>query len=110
MKYCFNYYGKDIELLNSIDEINVELSHIKNLERDLKEFCDLHKNQRINLIIDDYEIALNKKQIPYVFDFQQQNKEYNLYIRLPGIDKEYYPMLKDKYKDMKFFLNIYAKD
>ena len=38
MQYCINFYGEHIDLLKTINEINIELSHIKHLERDLKAF------------------------------------------------------------------------
>ena len=110
MNYCINYYGKEIELFNTIDEINIDSTHTKNLKRDLEEFCTVHKNQRINLIIDDYQQALDKEWIPFIFDFQQEHKEFKIYIRFPYMDEEYYPALKEKYKEMKFYLNIYVKD
>ena len=105
MKYCINYYGEQIELLNTIDEINIDLSHVNNLERDLLDFCELHKEQRINLIVNDYNEAIDKKWIPYIFDFQQELFEYNIYIRLPYIDDTYYLALKEKECVLKF-LNI----
>ena len=110
MKYCINYYGQENDLLDKADEINIELNHIKNLERDLMDFCELHKNQRINICISNYELAIDKKWIPYVFDFQKKYIEYNLFIRLPNIDEQYYPALKEKYPNMKFYFNTYAKD
>lgn len=60
MQYCIIFYGEHIDLLKTINEINIELSHIKHLERDLKDFCELY-TQRINLIIDDYEKAIDEK-------------------------------------------------
>lgn len=110
MKYCMTYYGEEIPLSKEVDEINIELARVKHLERDLLDFCEIHKNQRINLIIDDYNTAIDKEWIPYIFDFQQEHKEYNIFIRLPYIDDKIYSALKKKYTDMKFYLNIYAKD
>ena len=109
MQYCINFYGEHIDLLKTINEINIELSHIKHLERDLKDFCELY-TQRINLIIDDYEKAIDEKWIPYIFDFQLQHPEYNLCIRLPYKDDKYYPALKEKYPKMQFYFNTYVKD
>ena len=110
MKYCINYYGKQLDLLNEIEEINIELDHITNLERDIEEFCELHKNQRLNFIIPNYEQMVDKGYLLYIFDFQQTHKEYNIYIRLPYIDETYYPALKEKYTNMKFFFELKIKD
>lgn len=52
MKYCIDFYGKQTDLLNLVDEINIDLLKIKDLG-DLEEFCEQHKNQRINLCIND---------------------------------------------------------
>lgn len=83
MKYCIDFYGEQIDLLNQADEINIDISKIKELN-DLEKFCELHKNQRINLCINDYEDAINNKYLDYIFDFQQEHQEYSIYIRLPG--------------------------
>ena len=84
MKYCIDFYGTEIDLLNQIDEINIDLSKIRSIENELEDFCELHKHQRINLCINDYEEAINKKYFTYIFDFQKKYPEYNVIIRLPG--------------------------
>lgn len=110
MKYCLRYIRKDWKIFNEVEEISINLNNIKNLKLDLEEFCQIHKTQRINLIIPNYEVITNKGYIPYIFDFQEKHREYNIYIRLPMIDKEFYPALKEKYPKMKFFLNTFVKD
>lgn len=110
MNYCLEYKGQEYENYKLVEELNIDLTNLKNIERDLEEFCQEHISQRINLIISNYNEAVDKGYLPYIFDFQQEHKEFKIYIRLPYIDEEYYPALKEKYKDMKFYLNIYARD
>lgn len=83
MKYCIDFYGKDIDILKEVDEINIDISRIKDLQNDLQDFCELHKEQRINLCINNYEDAINNKTFVFCFKFQQDNPQYNIYIRLP---------------------------
>lgn len=109
MKYCINFYGKHIDLLNTIDEINLNLSKIRKLE-DLEEFCKNHSHQRINLCINDYEDAINNTYLTFAFDFQKQFKQYDIAIRLPGWDQNFCPTLKEKYPSSKMFFNIHIID
>ena len=83
MRYCINFYGEQIDLLNEVDEINIDISKLKEI-KDLEEFCELHKNQRINLCINNYEDAINKQYLEYVFEVQKKLDKYDIAIRLPG--------------------------
>ena len=100
MKYCIDFYGDTtINLLNIADEINIELSKIKDLI-DLAEFCELHKNQGINLYLTDYE----EKLFNFAFDFQkEQEDKYNIKIKLPYYDEDKYQKIIEKYPESKFF-------
>ena len=108
MNYCITYFNKPIE--KNFQEINIELAYTKNIQRDLEDFCNLYKDKRINLCISNYDLAIDKEWLPFVFDFQQEHQEFNIYIRLPYIDTEFYPNIKEKYTNAKIFFNIYAKD
>lgn len=103
MKYCIDFYGKQIDLLNKIDEINIDVLQIKTLG-DLEEFCKLHKNQRINLCINDYEEAINNSRLTYIIDFQKAHQEYNIYIRLPG-KSDWSDKIKEDNPNIKFYFN-----
>lgn len=100
MKYCIDFYGdKTVELLNIADEINIDLSKIRDLT-DLSEFCELHKNQGINLYLVDYE----EKLFNFAFDFQKEQKDkYNIKIKLPYYDEDKYQEIIKKYPESKFF-------
>lgn len=108
MKYCIDFYGQQLDLLNQVEEININLLNIKNLN-DLEEFCELHKNQRINLCIDDYEEAINKSILTYAIDFQKQHQIYNIYIRLPGYSDWSDEIKKDNI-NCKFYFNTKIVD
>lgn len=109
MKYCIDFYGKQIDLLNKVDEINIDLSHIKNLI-ELKEFCELHKNQRINLCINDFEDAINNNYLTYTLNFQKENPTYNAVVRLPGYDNQWAEAIKKDYPDAKIYFKTYIID
>lgn len=100
MKYCIDFYGdKTIDLLDIADEINIDLSKIKDLT-DLAEFCELHKNQGINLYLTDYEEVL----FNFALDFQKEQKDkYNIKIKLPYFDENKYQEIIEKYPESKFF-------
>jgi len=102
MKYCINFYGKQIDLLDTIDEININVSKIQDLN-ELKDFCELHKNQRINLCINDWQEGLNNKFFDLCFTFQENNPAYNIAIRLPNWDKGLCLALKEKYPQAKVY-------
>ena len=104
MKYCIDFYGQEIDFLNKADEINIELSKIKDLE-DLEEFCNRHKKQRINLCIDNYEEAMNNNNLYLAFDFQEKYTDFSIYIRLPQYNETYVESLKKKYPKSKIFYN-----
>lgn len=112
MKYCIDFYGdRTLDLLDIADEINIELSKIKDLI-DLPEFCELHKNQRINLCIKDYEDAINNRLLYFAFNFQQEQKnKYNIVIRLPYYDQEgIFQELIEKYPDSRFYFQTGCVD
>lgn len=104
MKYCADFYGKEVEFLNEVDEINLNLSKIKDLA-DLDQFCKNHINQRINLCINDLEDAINKKYFIYAFDFQKHYPQYNVIIRLPHYDN-WSDKIKNDYPNAKFYFNV----
>lgn len=108
MKYCLDFYGKQVDLLNKIEEINIDLSRIKDLN-DLEEFCELYKNQRINLCINDYEDAINNSYFAYAIDFQKIHKSYNTYIRLPG-QGDWSDKMKEDNPNIKFYFNTKITD
>ena len=101
MKYCIDFYGEyDLPILDTIDEINIDISKLAHIE-DLAEFCDIHEKQRINLCIEAYD--KNPDLIYYAFDFQRDHQEYNVGIRLPYYDEKIFAELGAKYPSMKVF-------
>lgn len=111
MKYCIDFYGdRNLDILDEVDEINIDISKIKDLN-DLGEFCELHKNQRINLCIEDYDIAIEKNLFYFAFDFQQEKRGiYNIVIRLPYLNKIKYNELIEKYPMMRIFFRYGVND
>lgn len=111
MKYCFNWYGNSHdECLNFADEVNIDLSKIKDLN-DIQEYCKQHINQRINLCIDwDYYNQEINQLIP-ALEIQQELKDYNIVIRFPVYNEQLKEVLKN-YSNAKFFFetHIYTWD
>ena len=106
MKYCFNWYGNNQdECLNIADEINIKLEKVKDLN-DIKEFCDMHTNQRINLCIDDFEAGINDKLFETALTIQQELNTYNIIVRFPYYNNLIKEILS-KYKNPKFFFNTH---
>lgn len=56
MKFCVNF-SKESKILDKVDEINIQYNRIESSEA-LSQFCEEHKNQRINLCIDNLEEGL----------------------------------------------------
>lgn len=81
MKYCIDFQGKQLDIFDEVDEINIDI--LKTNLEDLKEYCELHKDQRINLCINNYDDAIDNKKFFVPFDFQKDNSSYNVKIRLP---------------------------
>ena len=109
MKYCINFYGKQINLLDEVDEINIDLSKIKDLN-DLNDFCKIHKNQKINLCINDLEDAINREYFSFTFNFQKKYPEYNTSIRLSNWDDGICKKIKNEYPNAKIFFNTHIVD
>lgn len=114
MKFSFDFYGdRTVDLLNTADEINILLEKIKDLN-DLAEFCELHKNQRINLVIgNQYENIEEESNrlFHFAFDFQQEKKGiYNIVIRLPYFNRELVDAEIEKYPDAKFYFSFMCAD
>lgn len=106
MKFCFNWYGdNNDECLKVADEINIDLSKVKDLN-DIKEFCEIHKNQRINLCINDFEAGVNDKLFETALSIQQELDIYNIIVRFPHYNKLIKDLL-DKYNNPKFFFNTH---
>lgn len=109
MKYCLDYYGQHLELFHQVDEINIDLSHIKDL-KELEFFCEKYKQQRINLCINDYEDAVNNNSLYFAFDFQQKfQTSYYIVIRLPQITTVCKD-IKEKYPNAKLFFKVHIVD
>lgn len=103
MKYCIDWYGKDNDLLKSIDEINIDISKVRDLD-DLKAFCEKHNTQNINLCLNNYQEAIDKKLITFILNFiKKYNKDFKLKIRLPYYEKEIIDGIKKDYPECKFF-------
>ena len=104
MKYCINFYGENIDLLDKADEINIDISKLKDIMQ-IAEFCELHKNQRINLCINDFEDAINKHYLYEIFDIQKQLSSFNIVIRLPYYHTGYLEEINKKYPNRKIFFD-----
>lgn len=107
MKYCIDY-SKDTQILDKVDEINVFRDKIQDLEA-LEQFCEKHKEQRINVCIKDLEEAINQNWVKDLLDFQKQHKDYNIYLRFPGKNEELGVMLHE-YLDSKFYFDTKVND
>ena len=107
MNFCIDFYGdRTMELLKTADEINILLEKIKDLT-DLPEFCEIHKNQRINLCINDYDEDGINQLLYFAFDFQQEKKGiYDIVVRLPYFEKETFEKIKEKYSEARFYFQI----
>lgn len=107
MKYCIDF-NKESKILDKVDEINIDYTRIENLDA-LKIFCEEHIKQRINVCLNDFEEAKNNNSIKDLLDFQKENKNFNLYIRLSGKDEELGIMLA-AYPDSKFYFDWKIND
>ena len=103
MKYCISFYGENIDLLKEVDEINVETSRIKDLKGQLEEFCELYKEQRINLCIPNFDEAIDDGTFIYCLDFHKKYNQYNIVIRLPYYNKEWCDKIKEDYPEAKIY-------
>lgn len=109
MKYCIDY-NKESSILDKIDEINIEYKRIESDEA-LQAFCEEHKNQRINVCINDYEEGINEGYFKNSLDFQKNHPNINnLYLRFPGKGQELDMMLSNDYPDAKFYFDIKVND
>ena len=107
MNFCIDFYGdRTMELLKTADEINILLEKIKDLT-DLPEFCEIHKNQRINLCVNDYDEDGINQLLYFAFDFQQEKKGiYDIVVRLPYFEKKIFEKIKEKYSEARFYFQI----
>lgn len=105
MKYCIDF-NKDTQILDKVEEINIFLDRIESLDA-LSQFNEEHKNQRINVCITDLEKALADNQIKTLLDYQEKNP--NIYLRLPGKNEEL-DMLLAEYPNSKFYFDIKVND
>ena len=105
MKFCVNF-SKESKILDKVDEINIQYNRIESAEA-LSQFCEEHKNQRINLCIDNLEEGLYNNWIKDALDYQEQHQDYKIYIRLEGKNEELSVMLM-KYPKAKFYFNYYV--
>lgn len=108
MKYCIDFQGKQLDIFDEVDEINIDI--LKTNLEDLKEYCELHKDQRINLCINNYDDAIDNKKFFVPFDFQKDNPSYNVKIRLPEWDEAYFKDVKKMYPECKIYFNLYIND
>lgn len=107
MKYCIDF-SKDTHILDKVDEINVFYDRIQDLEA-LDQFCQEHIKQRINVCFTDLDKGLYDNQIKDMLDFQEQHKDYNIYLRFPGKNEEL-GFLLNKYIDSKFYFDTKIND
>lgn len=108
MKYCIDFQGKDLDYFEEVNEINIDV--LKTKLDDLKEYCELHKDQRINLCINNLDDAINEKKVFICFDFQKDNPEYNVKIRLSKWDTTYVAEFKKMYPECKIYFNVYINN
>ena len=108
MKYCIDYQGKNSKIFDTIEEINIDITKIKT--ENLLEFCKLHTNQRINLCIEDYNEAIDKKLLFFAFDFQKDNPDLKIYIRLPFNEEDYFKDIKKMYPNCKTYFKTFVNN
>jgi len=107
MKYCIDY-NKESQILDRVDEINIQYNKIQD-EEALSQFCEQHQKQRINICIDDLEEGINEKYISNILKYQDEHKNYNIYIRLGGKNEEL-GILLSQYPNAKFYFNTRVND
>ena len=74
MKYCIDWRAKST-ILDKVDEINIDI--INKEISSITEFAKEHKNQRINLCINDYEEGINEGYFKAALELQKENKGEN---------------------------------
>ena len=72
-------------------------------------FCNEHKNQRINVCMENLEKSLQENKIKDILDFQKEHSDLILYIRFPMRNEELDIMLNE-YQDSKFFFDTKIND
>lgn len=108
MKYCLDFQGKQLSMFDNCREINIDV--LKTKLDNLKEYCDNHVGQRINLCINDYNEAIDKNKIYTALDFQKEHPEYQIKIRLPKWDELYYKDIKAAYPESSLYFNDYINN
>lgn len=108
MKYCLDFQGKQLSAFDDCREINIDV--LKTNLDNLSEYYDNHVGQRVNLCVNDYNEAIDKNKIYPILEFQDKHPEYNIKIRLPQWDEEYYKEIRNVYPAAKIYFNIYIRD
>ena len=107
MKYCIDW-NKEGTLLDKADEINIFYNRVESLDA-LLTFCNEHKNQRINVCMENLEKSLQENKIKDILDFQKEHSDLILYIRFPMRNEELDIMLNE-YQDSKFYFDTKVND
>jgi len=109
MKYCLDWRGHNDDLLQQADEINVDLTKARDLNKEnLLLFCEQYKDKRINLCIDDFETGINEGYISLALETIKESP-YNIAIRLPGLN-DLCNKIKEEHPECKIFFNDYITD
>ena len=96
MKYCMNY-DKNSAYLNKVDEINILFNPNEPIE-ELINFCQVHKEQRINCLLSSDEINIIEKLLI------EQNNNSNLYLVFPDRNEEL-DVLLGKFPNPHFYFS-----
>ena len=108
MNYCLDYYENN-PYMDKAEELNINITNLKTQSIDeIKQWLELHKNQRINICTRDKE---QEELIEQAFELQAAMPQYNIYINLASI---YIPFFKEKifdnYRKNKYYFNMPVKN
>ena len=101
MKYCMNY-DKNSAYLNKVDEINILFNPNEPIE-ELINFCQEHKEQRINCLLSSDEINIIEKLLI------EQNNNSNLYLVFSDRNEEL-DVLLGKFPNPHFYFSTWVND
>ena len=108
MNYCLDYYENN-PYMDKAEELNINITNLKTQSIDeIKQWLELHKNQRINICARDKE---QEDLIEQAFELQAAMPQYDIYINLASIYKQFFKeKIFDKYRKNKYYFNMPIKD
>jgi len=98
MKYCMDF-DKHSKYFGKTDEINILYNRIESDEA-LISFCDMYKKTRVNVCMEE---GYKLEDLEHLFELQETEKDYQIYIRLPRRDSAELDFLLAKFPNPKFY-------